>query len=67
MTPPPGPPVLATLLAEVYGPDAATRQRTATELESIFRSIPFIVDVDNSFGDPRPRLEVRGDARAPLG
>jgi multidrug efflux pump subunit AcrB len=55
---PPGPPVLATLLAEVYGPDAATRQRTAIELEAIFRSIPFIVDVDNSFGDPRPRLRL---------
>lgn len=55
---PPGPPVLATLLAEVYGPDAATRQRTAAELEGIFKSIPFIVDVDNSFGDPRPRLRL---------
>jgi multidrug efflux pump subunit AcrB len=55
---PPGPPVLATLLAEVYGPDAATRQKTATELEKIFRSVPFIVDVDNSFGVPRPRLRL---------
>jgi hypothetical protein len=26
---PPGPPVLATLLAEIYGPDEATRQKTA--------------------------------------
>jgi len=55
---PPGPPVLATLLAEVYGPDAATRQRTAIELEKIFKSIPYIVDVDNSFGSPRPRLRL---------
>ncbi|BAK67239.1 efflux pump inner membrane protein [Sphingobium sp. SYK-6] len=55
---PPGPPVLATLLAEVYGPDAATRQKTATELEAIFRSVPFIVDVDNSFGTERPRLRL---------
>ena len=55
---PPGPPVLATLLAEVYGPDSATRQRTAIELENIFRSIPYIVDVDNSFGRPRPRLRL---------
>lgn len=55
---PPGPPVLATLLAEVYGPDAATRQKTATELEKIFRSVPYIVDVDNSFGTPRPRLRL---------
>jgi multidrug efflux pump subunit AcrB len=55
---PPGPPVLATLLAEVYGPDAATRQRTAAELEKIFRSVDYIVDVDNSFGQPRPRLRL---------
>ncbi len=55
---PPGPPVLATLLAEVYGPDAATRQKTAEELEKIFRSVPFIVDVDTSFGAPRPKLRL---------
>jgi hypothetical protein len=38
---PPGPPVLATLLAEVYGPDEATRQKTALVLEQIFKSVPF--------------------------
>jgi multidrug efflux pump subunit AcrB len=53
---PPGPPVLATLLAEIYGPDAETRQRTAAEVEKIFRAVSYIVDVDNSFGEPRPRL-----------
>lgn len=60
---PPGPPVLATLLAEVYGPDAATRRETAVELERLFRSVPFIVDVDNSFGLPPPklRLDIRRD------
>ena len=55
---PPGPPVLATLLAEVYGPDAATRQRTAQQIERMFRSVPYIVDVDNSFGQPRPKLRL---------
>jgi len=53
---PPGPPVLATLLAEIYGPDAATRRKTAAQVEAIFRSVPYIVDVDNSFGQPRPTL-----------
>jgi hypothetical protein len=52
---PPGPPVMATLLAEIYGPDAETR-RTAAEVEKLFRSVPYIVDVDNSYGQPRPRL-----------
>jgi multidrug efflux pump subunit AcrB len=58
---PPGPPVLATLLAEIYGPDEATRIRTAEQVEKIFRSVPFIVDVDNSFGQPRPTLELVPD------
>ena len=58
---PPGPPVLATLLAEIYGPDEATRQKTAVQVEKIFRSVPFIVDVDNSFGQPRPTLRLVPD------
>jgi multidrug efflux pump subunit AcrB len=58
---PPGPPVLATLLAEVYGPDAETRRRTAAEIERLFMSVPYIVDVDNSYGQPRPRLRLVPD------
>ena len=58
---PPGPPVLATLLAEIYGPDEATRQKTAAQVEAIFRSVPYIVDVDNSFGQPRPTLKLVPD------
>ncbi|MCT2399948.1 efflux RND transporter permease subunit [Novosphingobium mangrovi (ex Huang et al. 2023)] len=58
---PPGPPVLATLLAEIYGPDEATRVKTAEQVEKIFKSVPFIVDVDNSFGDPRPTLKLIPD------
>jgi multidrug efflux pump subunit AcrB len=53
---PPGPPVLATLLAEVYGPDAATRRATATQLAALFREVDYIVDVDVSQGQSRPRL-----------
>ncbi len=63
--PPPGPPVLATLLAEIYGPDAETRRAVAAKVEEAFRSVPFIVDVDNSYGEPGPapahhRLDRRG-------
>ena len=54
--PPPGPPVLATLLAEIYGPDAETRRTVAAKVEEAFRSVPFIVDVDNSYGIPARRL-----------
>ena len=58
---PPGPPVLATLLAEIYGPDAATRRNVAAEVKKIFRSVPFIVDVGDSYGQPRPRLRIAID------
>ncbi len=58
---PPGPPVLATLLAEIYGPDEATRQATALEVEKLFKTVPYIVDVDNSFGRPAPQLRLVPD------
>ncbi|MEZ5815630.1 MAG: efflux RND transporter permease subunit [Hyphomicrobiaceae bacterium] len=58
---PPGPPVIATLLAEIYGPDAETRRAVARQVRDIFRSVPFIVDDDDSFGQPAPRVRVSID------
>jgi multidrug efflux pump subunit AcrB len=58
---PPGPPVLATLLAEIYGPDAATRRVVTRELKKIFTKVPFIVDIDDSIGEKRPRLRLSID------
>ena len=55
---PPGPPVISTLLAEIYGPDAETRRAVATEVREVFSGIPYIVDVDDSFGARRPRLHI---------
>nr|WP_054005278.1 efflux RND transporter permease subunit [Cypionkella psychrotolerans] len=54
--PPPGPPVISTLLAEVYGPDAATRRTAAARIEAAFKAVSFIVDVDNSYGTQARRL-----------
>ncbi len=61
--PPPGPPVMATLLAEIYGPDAVTRRATAEKVKAAFKSVPFIVDVDDSYGQPASRLRatISGD------
>ncbi len=56
--PPPGPPVMATLLAEIYGPDAEIRRMTAAKVEAAFRSVPFIVDIDNSYGAPARRKRI---------
>ncbi len=54
--PPPGPPVMATLLAEVYGPTPEARRQAATRIRDAFESIPFVVDVDDSFGVRARRL-----------
>lgn len=61
--PPPGPPVMATLLAEIYGPTPAIRRAVAAKVEDAFRSVPFIVDIDNSYGveAPRKRLTISTD------
>jgi multidrug efflux pump subunit AcrB len=58
---PPGPPVLSTLLAEVYGPDSANRRAVVGELKKIFASVPYIVDIDDSIGKPQPRLRISID------
>ncbi|HBU16110.1 MAG TPA: multidrug transporter AcrB, partial [Gemmobacter sp.] len=54
--PPPGPPVMATLLAEVYGPTPEARRAAAAQIRGIFESVPYIVDVDDSFGQQARRL-----------
>ena len=55
---PPGPPVLATLLAEIYGPDEATRLAVGREVKALFSKVPYIVDVDDSWGHRPPRLNI---------
>lgn len=54
--PPPGPPVISTLLAEIYGPDAETRRAVATRVRAAFEAVPYVVDADDSFGTPARRL-----------
>lgn len=44
---PPGPPVLQTMVAEIYGPDDATRRQVAADVEELFRQANNIVDVDS--------------------
>ncbi len=53
---PPGPPVLATLLAEVYGPDPEARRDLAKKVRQAFESVDFVVDADDSFGTRSERL-----------
>ena len=43
---PPGPPVLSTLVAEVYGPDYTRQIELARQVRTIFEQTPGVVDVD---------------------
>lgn len=45
---PPGPPVMAPLVAEVYGLDVNRQRDLADQVEAIFRGTPEVVDVDQS-------------------
>ncbi len=53
---PPGPPVLATLIAEIYGPTAKIRREIARKVKGLFHKTGFLVDVDDSFGVRQERL-----------
>jgi multidrug efflux pump subunit AcrB len=52
---PPGPPVLAPLVAEVYGPDYARSRALGRKLAAVFAGTPGIVDVDTSVESEAPR------------
>jgi multidrug efflux pump subunit AcrB len=43
---PPGPPVLQTLVAEIYGPSEEARLKLASKVRDIFRATAGVVDVD---------------------
>ncbi len=55
---PPGPPVLQTLVAEVYGPDQEQRLEVARKVREIFESTAGIVDVDWTVEDDHVLTEV---------
>jgi multidrug efflux pump subunit AcrB len=52
---PPGPPVLAPLVAEVYGPDYARSREVARALEARMRQTPGLVDIDSTVETDAPR------------
>jgi multidrug efflux pump subunit AcrB len=58
---PPGPPVLAPLVAEVYGPRYEDQRRVAGAVRKLFDSTPDIVDVDDSLEGPAQRIVVEVD------
>jgi multidrug efflux pump subunit AcrB len=64
---PPGPPVMAPLVAEVYGLDYAGQIAAAQQVRAVFSATPDIVDVDDTVEAPSERLIAHVDrAKAAL-
>jgi multidrug efflux pump subunit AcrB len=62
---PPGPPVLQTLVAEIYGPDPSRRVELASQVKSVLQRTPGVVDVDWYVAAPQPKTSlVVDDERA---
>jgi len=58
---PPGPPVLSTIVMEIYGPGLAQRVALAQQVKTIFETTPGIVDVDWFVEHPGPKIELAVD------
>jgi multidrug efflux pump subunit AcrB len=64
---PPGPPVLQTLVAEIYGPDASRRLALAGQVKSVLERTPGVVDIDWYVAAPQPKTALIVDeARASM-
>jgi multidrug efflux pump subunit AcrB len=55
---PPGPPVLSTLVAEVYGPDLEGQRDLARRIWGVFKDTPGVVDSDLLLTEGQPRLRL---------
>jgi multidrug efflux pump subunit AcrB len=58
---PPGPPVVQTLVAEIYGPDFGGQLDVARRVKQVFQQTPGVVDVDWYVEDPQPKLNFSVD------
>ena len=58
---PPGPPVLSTMVAEIYGPDLDERVAIARKVYEVFEETPGVVDVDWYVEGPGPKVELQVD------
>jgi multidrug efflux pump subunit AcrB len=58
---PPGPPVMDTMVAEIYGPSQAVRLAVAKTVRGLFETTPGVVDVHDSTEAERDRVIVSLD------
>lgn len=60
---PPGPPVMAPIVAQIYGPDDEGRRQVALAVRAIFDKTDGVVDVDDSSIAEAPRRLLQVDRR----
>ncbi len=58
---PPGPPVLQTMVAEIYGPDPEVREQLAGRVRDAFRATQGVVDVDWYVEERQPKVTLTVD------
>ncbi len=58
---PPGPPVLSTLVAEIYGPDYQRQREIALQIMQVFEGTAGVVDVDWFMEEEHPRYHLNVD------
>ena len=58
---PPGPPVLQTLVAEIYGPDPARRLELARQVKTVLEGTAGVVDVDWYVAAAQPKTALAVD------
>ncbi len=58
---PPGPPVMDTMVAEIYGPTPTLREQVARDVRRLFETTPGVVDVHDSMEAERDRVRVSVD------
>ncbi len=60
---PPGPPVQAPIVAEIYGADSAGRRQVAHQVRAVFARTAGVVDIDDSSIVDAPRMILLVDRR----
>ncbi len=59
---PPGPPVLQSVVAEIYGPNAEVRRQVAADMTRMFQETEGLADVDNYMQDSHEVMRFEVDA-----
>ncbi len=58
---PPGPPVLAPVVAEIYGPTPESRRQMAHDMLAMMKKTPDLVDINTFMEGPHSRITFKAD------